>query len=63
MLWLQLVSGVLLVAGTGLCLGLVRWLDQKGDTGTFVSDGYRARLRVAEPPSEPADHDWMSKAA
>ena len=57
MLGLQVVAGVLLVAGTGLCLGLVRWLDQQP---TFVSEGYRARLRVPEKKTET---EWMGKAA
>lgn len=67
MFWLQMVAGVLLVAGTGLCLGLVRWLDQQSDGQDFVSTGYRARLRVAEPRVEPARHavrdrDWPKAA-
>jgi hypothetical protein len=63
MFWLQLVAGVLLVAGTGLCLGFVRWLDQQGDAPTFVSEGYRAKLRLAEPKQAESERDWLGKAA
>ena len=63
MLWLQVVAGVLLVAGTGLCLGLVRWLDQQSEAPEFVSAGYRARLRVAAEDERKDEHDWMGKAA
>ena len=62
MFWFQMLAAVLLVAGTGLCLGLVRWLDQQGDEPTFVSDGYRAKLRLAESPRE-SESDWLRKAA